>query len=235
MEKKKECDSKNKSKNNTKKDSLEKKILKKKQTKEGSKGTQEASASVDKLDILILMQQTIRKMHEKELAEKRAKGDIGKKTKVKKKDDDLSGVVDEESDKAKDKDWDKVLQISVKMDGFEKFHLEQYAKQLETYQRMLSEYLRSSPYSAVNAYSYLMGEEGDVDINQDEMIGFDELWDALEQIHWNSVAGTENNYIHPDMKESLNLWSLFSYNRMKMQLWKITGDGGATFCGLNMY
>jgi len=230
MEKKKEADSKKKSKNNT---SLEGKVNEKKR-KEGSKGTQEASASVDKLDILVLMQQTIREMN-KELAEKKANEDIGKKTKIKKKDDDLSGVVDEESDKAKDKDWDKVLQISVKMDGFEKFHLEQYAKQLETYQRMLSEYLRSSPYSAVNAYSYLMGEEGDIDINQDEMIGFDELWDVLEQIHWNSVAGTENNYIHPDMKESLSLWSLFSYNRMKMQLWKITGDGGSTFCGLNMY
>ena len=220
MEKKKEADSKNKTRNNNKKDSLEKKL---------SKGKE------DKLDLLILMQQAIKKMHEKELAEKKAKEDIGKKTKVKKKKDDLTSVVDEESDKVKDKDWDKVLQISMKMDGFEKFHIEQYTKQLEAYQRMLAEYLRSSPYSAVNAYSYLMGEEGDIDVNQDEMIGFDELWDTLEQIHWNSVVGTENNYIHPDMKESLNLWSLFSYNRMKMQLWKITGDGGSTFCGLNMY
>ena len=201
-------------------DSLEIKLNSKENKKEG-------------VDILILVQEAIRKMQESELVEKKGKENIEKKAKIKKKDDDISIVIDDE-DKT-DEDWDDVLQISVDMDGFDKFHLDQYAKQVEQYQRMLAEYLEgSSTYSAVNMYeTYLAGEEAE--INKDEMMSFDELQDTLEQIKWNNVAGQENNYIHPDMKESLALWSLFSYNRMKMQLWKISGDGSATFCGLNMY
>lgn len=185
--------------------------------------------SKEEIDILELMQAAIRKMHEKEIAEKKAKENVEKKTKIKKK-DDISIVIDDET-KADD-DWDKVLQITVDMDGFDKFHIDQYTKQIEQYKRFLAEYLQEGSYKATYMYN---PEDEEAEINQDEMIAFDELWDTLEWIKWNQAAGQNNNYIDPDLQETLGLWSLFSYNRLKMQLWGISGDGSPQFCGLNMY
>ena len=67
---------------------------------------------------------------------------IEKKAEIK-KDKDITVVVDSDDskEKLKDKFKEGILSITLDMDGFEKFHLQQYQQQLANYSRFLAEYL----------------------------------------------------------------------------------------------
>jgi len=112
------------------------------------------------------------------------------------KDKDIVVIIDE-SRKHKDELDEQIEFITLKMDGFERIHLEQYQKQLDEYKRFLAEYLRdannaaSSPYSAYN-------NNNDDDKQRkfewgQEVVTYGEIKDIVRRIQMNALLGAGSN------------------------------------------
>ena len=105
--------------------------------------------TIEQVDPLVTLKEALAALgkaqeeHERALtATKTEQRNIEKKAETK-KDTDITVVVDSEDskEKLKDKFKEGILSITLDMDGFEKFHLQQYQQQLANYSRFLAEYL----------------------------------------------------------------------------------------------
>jgi len=158
--------------------------------------------------------------------QRKSEKDLEERAKIKKKKDAFSAIDDDKEIQGKknDKFLDGVLGITVKMDGFERFHIEQYAKQLQAYQRFLSEYLRENVYGSVDYdYSSLSwGEEdrGPVEARENQQTAtFKEVTEIIRATKMNQTMHCEANYIDPDMMERYKMWALFQHNFIMSHLY----------------
>lgn len=134
---------------------------------------------------------------EKNNSEKEIKKQKEKNNKENNKDKDIVVIIDE-SKKHKDELDEQVESITLKMDGFERIHLEQYQKQLDEYKRFLAEYLRdgnnivSSPYSAYNNNNSDDDKKRKFEWGQ-EVITYGEIKDIVRRIQMNALLGAGSN------------------------------------------
>ncbi len=135
-----------------------------------------------------------------------------------KKDKDITVVVDsdENKEKLKDKFKEEILSITLDMDGFEKFHLQQYQQQLANYARFLAEYLDRSglrPGKFGQSYTYTEKEEEKPRTTEVQMLTYGESQDFVRMTIQNDLLGKAgNNYVDPNTKETWELWKLFQHN-----------------------
>jgi hypothetical protein len=156
-------------------------------------------------------------------ATKTEEKNIEKKTEIK-KDKDITVVVEDDhsKEKIKDKFTEGILSITLDMDGFEKFHLQQYQQQLANYARFLAEYLDGSRLilgKAQQSYTYVE-EKKEVEAPKTEvqMITFAETQDYARASAMNGMLGVPKgssgaNHIDPNTKESWELWRVFQHNQ----------------------
>ncbi len=145
---------------------------------------------------------------------------IEKKTEIK-KDKDITVVVEDEHSKEKinDKFTEGILSITLDMDGFEKFHLQQYQQQLANYARFLAEYLdgnglRSGKFGQSYTYSD-QKEEEKPRTTEVQMMTFSETQDYVRSTVMNSMLGNGGgNYVDPNTKDSWELWRVFQHNQI---------------------
>lgn len=134
------------------------------------------------------------------------------------KDKDITVVVDSDDskEKLKDKFKEGILSITLDMDGFEKFHLQQYQQQLANYARFLAEYLEGNgarPGKFGQSYTYTEKEEEKPRTTEVQMLTYGESQDFVRMTIQNDLLGKAgNNYIDPNTKETWELWKLFQHN-----------------------
>ncbi len=110
---------------------------------------------------------------------------------------------------------DGVLSITIDMDGFAKFHLQQYQQQLANYSRFLAEYLMDGSINAKRIDSYSSaGEKQEEAKAEVQMISHAEKQDYVRATVMNSILGTSGNYVNPQTKESWELWRVFQHNQI---------------------
>lgn len=143
---------------------------------------------------------------------------LDEKTKLEKKekDKDITVVIDDPdtAEKGKDEFKDKFLDITVKMLGFDRIHLEHYEQQQMAYRRFLQEYLQSgSPYKPITAIgSYSSYEKPVVDNTAVETLTFKEMREFTRANGANVMLGTHANTIDPEVEARYKLWSIFTFN-----------------------
>lgn len=142
---------------------------------------------------------------------------IEKKTDIK-KDKDITVVVedDESKEKLKDKFTEGILSITLDMDGFEKFHLQQYQQQLANYARFLAEYLDVSGMrlgKSGQSYTYSdTKEEEKPRTTEVQMISYAERIEHTRAVVMNDLTGG-GNHVDPNTKDSWDLWRIFQHNQ----------------------
>lgn len=138
---------------------------------------------------------------------------LEEKAKIKKVELDITVVIDDDdsSEKTKDDLVNTFSDITVKMLGFDRFHLEQYEKQLQQYQRFLDEYLKSGAFKAV-AVDYTYSTEEKKEEIGEETLTWKELQSYIAKAHTNQKLGGTFNYVDPDLKERYEYWKLFQHN-----------------------
>ncbi|MBT4823874.1 hypothetical protein HN695_00725 [Candidatus Woesearchaeota archaeon] len=154
-----------------------------------------------------------------------------------KKDKDIVIIIDE-SDKHKD-DLDKDIEaITLKMDGFEKIHIEQYEKQLEQYKRFLAEYLKEAQNALTSAYDPYQDENGDGKREFEwgqEVVTYFEIKDIVRRIHMNALmsgnaSGTMSGHNNVGWQEAedYKFWKYCSkFNeQMSFIIHDVIGSGG---------
>jgi len=116
--------------------------------------------------------------------------------KKKEKDDDLVIIIDK-SEKHKEKLDKQIESITLKMDGFEKIHLEQYQKQLEQYQRFLAEYLKDSNNVLKQGYNPYEDKDNDKKEREfkwgQEVVTYFEIKDIARRIQMNALLSGNTN------------------------------------------
>lgn len=138
-----------------------------------------------------------------------------------KKDTDITVVVDSDDskEKLKDKFKEGILSITLDMDGFEKFHLQQYQQQLANYARFLAEYLdgngaRLGKFGQSYTYSDHKEEEKPR-TTEVQMLTYGESQDLVRSTVMNELLGKSgSNYVDPNTKESWDLWRIFQHNQI---------------------
>ena len=180
--------------------------------------------TIDKIDITTNyseLMKTLGKTTKSSLRIKRnhkepVKGLAGKlKPKKEKKDKDIVIIIDS-SEKHKDKLDEDVESITLKMDGFEKVHLEQYHKQLEEYKRFLAEYLKEANSGLMPGYDHYEEKEDDGKRNFEwgqEVITYVEIKDIARRIHMNALLSgdgvgslTGHNHVGWQEAEDYKFW-----------------------------
>ncbi len=152
-------------------------------------------------------------------ATKTEQKNIEKKAETK-KDKDITVVVDSDDskEKLKDKFKEGILSITLDMDGFEKFHLQQYQQQLANYSRFLAEYLDGSglrPGKFGQSYTYTEKEEEKPRTMEVQMLTYREGQDMVRNTVMNDLLGKAgSNYIDPSTKDSWELWRIFQHNQI---------------------
>lgn len=138
-----------------------------------------------------------------------------------KKDKDITVVVDSDDtkEKLKDKFKEGILSITLDMDGFEKFHLQQYQQQLANYSRFLAEYLDGSgvrPGKFGQSYTYSDNKEEEKPRTMEvQMLSYRESQDMVRNTVMNELLGKAgSNYIDPNTKETWELWRIFQHNQI---------------------
>ncbi len=169
------------------------------------------------------------------------KDDISEKLQIKKevKEKDIVIIIDE-SEKHEDKlDRDK-QQITLKMDGFEKIHLEQYEKILEQYKRFLAEYLREAQNAHASYDKYSAGQDSEEKDKRkfswgQEVITYREVKDIARRIHMNALMSGDyvgdisgHNSIGWQENQEYKFWKYASkFNElMSFILYDSVGSGG---------
>lgn len=141
---------------------------------------------------------------------------IDEKTKLEKKDKDITIVLDDPdtAEKGKDEFKDRFLDITIKMLGFDRLHLQQYEQQQMAYKRFLQEYLQSSsPYKPITVFgSYSSYEKPVVDSTVVETLTFKEMREFTRAQGANVMLGTHANAIDPEVEARYKLWSIFTFN-----------------------
>ena len=145
---------------------------------------------------------------------------IEKKAEIK-KDKDITVVVDSDDskEKLKDKFKEGILSIRLDMDGFEKFHLQQYQQQLANYSRFLAEYLDGTgvrPGKFGQSYTYSDNKEEEKPRTTEvQMLSYGESQDFVRSTIMNSLLGNAgSNYVDPSTKDSWELWRIFQHNQV---------------------
>ncbi len=186
----------------------------------------DSSLQNDKTDPLQTLQKLLEALADAQIeqekmlfASKKQEKSLEKQAEITKKDKDITLIIDDEDskEKLKDKFMDGVLSITIDMDGFEKFHLQDYQKQLANYSRFLVEYLNSGQGNSKNAdlYSYAAAEEKQEEAKVEvQMISHAEKQDYVRATVMNSLLGTGTNYVNPQTKESWELWRIFQHNQI---------------------
>ncbi len=176
-----------------------------------------ADEQVDKLATLKEALASLAKAQEEQeraLAKTEQKN-IEKKAETK-KDKDITVVVDSDDskEKLKDKFKEGILSITIDMDGFEKFHLQQYQQQLANYARFLAEYLDGSrPGKLGQSYTYIEKEEEKPRTMEVQMLSYGETQDFVRTTIMNELLGKSGtNYVDPNTKETWDIWRLFQHN-----------------------
>lgn len=161
----------------------------------------------------------------------------GKNSDEQNKDKDIVVIIDE-SKKHKDELDEQIESITLKMDGFERIHLEQYQKQLDEYKRFLAEYLRdgnniiSSPYNAYN--------NGDDEKQRkfewgQEVVTYGEIKDIVRRIQMNALLGagssgdlSSHNQVSWQEAQDYKFWKYCSkFNeQMSFVIHDLVGSGG---------
>ncbi|MEK6867682.1 MAG: hypothetical protein AABX98_02555 [Nanoarchaeota archaeon] len=144
---------------------------------------------------------------------------IEKKTDTK-KDKDITVVVEDEhsKEKLKNKFTEGILSITRDMDGFEKFHLQQYQQQLANYARFLAEYLEGGRLALgkmQQSYTYTE-EKKEIELPKTEvqMITYAETQDYARSAAMNAMLGKASaNHVDPQTKEMWDLWRIFQHNQ----------------------
>ena len=142
---------------------------------------------------------------------------LEKRAKIK-KDDDLSSAIDDDEnvEKRKDAFEDTFKDISVKMLGFDRFHLEQYERQLLQYERFLKEFLDGDTYSAIKgATGYSgYGVKGEQEKKERwDTMSWKEIKEYSRKANANAIIGVATNHTDPEMSERYKLWQVFMWNR----------------------
>ena len=179
----------------------------------------------EQVDILVTLQEALTalgKAQEEQArvlaATKTEEKNIEKKAETK-KDKDITVVVDSDDSKEnlKDKFKEGILSITLDMDGFEKFHLQQYQQQLANYSRFLAEYLDGTgvrPGKFGQSYTYSDTKEEEKPRTMEvQMLTYGESQDFVRTTIQNELLGKAgSNYIDPNTKETWELWKVFQHN-----------------------
>jgi hypothetical protein len=168
------------------------------------------------------------------------KDDISEKLHIKdSKEKDIVVIIDD-SEKHEDKlDRDK-QQITLKMDGFEKVHLEQYEKILEQYRRFLAEYLKEAQNAFGNYDKYNAGQDSEDKEKRNfnwgqEVITYKEVKDIARRIHMNALMSGDyvgdisgHNSVGWQENQEYKFWKYASkFNElMSFILYDSVGSGG---------
>ncbi len=183
--------------------------------------------SPQEIDTLVTLKEalaTLAKAQEEQeqalAATKTEQKNIEKKSETK-KDKDITVVVDSDDskEKLKDKFKEGILSITLDMDGFEKFHLQQYQQQLANYARFLAEYLdgggvRLGKFGQSYTYSDNKEEERPR-TTEVQMLSYGESQDFVRSTIMNSLLGNAgSNYVDPQTKDSWELWRIFQHNQV---------------------
>lgn len=184
---------------------------------EGDSTVSNLSCSVEDLFLQeILLQHFLEMQEEEGLVDDDP--NLEKRAKIK-KDEDLSSAIDDDEDsveKRKDEFEDTFKDISVKMLGFDRFHLEQYERQLLQYERFLKEFLEGGAYSAIEgATGYSgYGVKGEEEKKQRwDTMSWKEIKEYSRKANANAIIGVATNHIDPEMSERYKLWQVFMWNR----------------------
>lgn len=152
------------------------------------------------------------------------------------KDTSIMVIVDE-SEKHKDKLDDQKEAITLKMDGFEKVHLEQYEKQLAEYKRFLAEYLAEARLNALGYNPYDdKKEDGKRNFEWgQEVVTYSEIKDIVRRIHMNALLSgnssgdiSGHNSVSWQEVQDYKFWKYCSkFNEMmSFVLYDLVGSGG---------
>lgn len=159
--------------------------------------------------------------------------------KYKEQDKDIVVIIDE-SKKHKDELDEQIESITLKMDGFERIHLEQYQKQLDEYKRFLAEYLKdgnnvvSSPYSAYNNNNSDDDKKRKFEWGQ-EVVTYGEIKDIVRRIQMNALLGagssgdlSSHNQVSWQEAQDYKFWKYCSkFNeQMSFVIHDLVGSGG---------
>jgi len=159
------------------------------------------------------------------------------KPKEEKKKKDIIKIIDD-SDKHKE-DFDQdVEDITLKMDGFERIHLEQYQKHLDQYKRFLATYLEEGSGTIASSYAYQTSDDKpkkrEFSWGQ-EVVTYGEIKDIVRRVHMNALLGgnstgtlSGHNQIAWQEAEDFKFWKYTSkFNEMmSMILYDQAGSGG---------
>ena len=181
----------------------------------------------EQVDILVTLQEALTALGKAQEEQERAlaatktdEKNIEKKAEIK-KDKDITVVVDSDDskEKLKDKFKEGILSITLDMDGFEKFHLQQYQQQLANYSRFLAEYLDGTgvrPGKFGQSYTYSDSKEEEKPRTTEvQMLSYGESQDFVRSTIMNSLLGNAgSNYVDPSTKDSWELWRIFQHNQV---------------------
>lgn len=194
--------------------SLDSHVLTKKTT------TQEVDTLVTLKEALAALAKAQEEQERALAATKTEQKNIEKKAETK-KDKDITVVVDDDDskEKLKDKFKEGILSITLDMDGFEKFHLQQYQQQLANYARFLAEYLDGNgarPGKFGQSYTYSDNKEEEKPRTMEvQMLTYRESQDMVRNTVMNELLGKAgSNYIDPNTKETWELWRIFQHNQI---------------------
>lgn len=158
------------------------------------------------------------------------------KPKEKKKEKDIIKIIDD-SRKHKTKLEQDVEDITLKMDGFEKIHLEQYQKHLDQYKRFLNAYLEEESNVFIPNYAY--HDEKKTEKREfkwgEEVITYHEIKDIVRRIHMNALLSGNNmgtisvhNSVDWQESEDYKFWKYVSkFNEeLSFIVYDLVGSGG---------
>ncbi len=152
-------------------------------------------------------------------ATKREQNNIERKTDIKKNKDITLFVDDDDSrEKLKNSFIEGLLSITIDMDGFERFHLQQYQQQLVNYARFLAEYLEGKNNALMktkDTYTYNDEKKQDeIPKTEVQMITYAETQEYARAAAINAMLGkVAANHVDPQMKEMWDLWRVFQHNQ----------------------
>lgn len=137
--------------------------------------------------------------------------------------------------KFSDKLREQLEQITVKMEGFDRIHLEAYQKHLLDYKRFLDEYLRGEAYNPIiSMYSYsASNEEKPVFKWGDEVIDYHKRIEVVRKLQMNSMmcndlSGAGPNHVDPQDRQDYEMWKYMSKFNLSMSflMYESVGKGG---------
>lgn len=129
---------------------------------------------------------------------------------------DIVKIIDE-SEKFEDELDKNVRDITLNMDGFERFHLEHYQKQVEQYKRFLEEYLKEAKGSMAD-YGYA-AEEAKSSRNFEwgqEIINHSKIRDLARRMQMNAVLGGNHNQVTSEERNDYEFWKYASKFNLMM-------------------